>query len=298
MLKRHILYADADEKYRYEIKDILEMEMKVLEALNYYLVVYHPYRSLSPLLQDAGLNDLNMTQLTCVLRDKDTTAWFEELRVDMNVLLSTEVKAVKVEETCARRLRVRELSVDDSRGFLSIVGLGSCKGGAAGSRLGFPWRFLVWWKVAREDEPVVVARVKTNKVGGGVDGVLTVASRLRHGGKLVVVPFANPFNLFVLGFGRRGSGCDGDNSEECAEEGGGEAGLDDDGAASFWLLEIRDDLGDSRDGQVKKKTEKWKGEEERRREETMLLLSVVDEEMISKHYEIGKIKICEIKEEQ
>lgn len=48
MLKRHILYADADEKYRYEIKDILEMEMKVLEALNYYLVVYHPYRSLSP----------------------------------------------------------------------------------------------------------------------------------------------------------------------------------------------------------------------------------------------------------
>ncbi|BAT84294.1 hypothetical protein VIGAN_04161900 [Vigna angularis var. angularis] len=58
------------------------------------------------------------------------------------------------------------------------------EGGAAGSRLGFPWRFLVWWKVAREDEPVVVARVKTNKVGGGVDGVLTVASRLRHGGKV------------------------------------------------------------------------------------------------------------------
>ncbi|KAL9315547.1 hypothetical protein ACSQ67_016548 [Phaseolus vulgaris] len=76
----------TDEKYRYEIKDILEMEMKILEALNYYLVVYHPYRSLSPLLQDAGLNDLNMTQLTCVLRDKDTTAWFEELRVDMNVV--------------------------------------------------------------------------------------------------------------------------------------------------------------------------------------------------------------------
>ncbi|KOM37830.1 hypothetical protein LR48_Vigan03g121200 [Vigna angularis] len=107
----------ADEKYRYEIKDILEMEMKVLEALNYYLVVYHPYRSLSPLLQDAGLNDLNMTQLTwglvndtykmdlilvhpphlialaciyiaSVLRDKDTTAWFEELRVDMNVAMT------------------------------------------------------------------------------------------------------------------------------------------------------------------------------------------------------------------
>ena len=38
--------ADADEKFRYEIKDILEMEMKVLEALNFYLVVFHPYRSL------------------------------------------------------------------------------------------------------------------------------------------------------------------------------------------------------------------------------------------------------------
>lgn len=39
--------TDADEKYRYEIKDILEMEMKILEAINYYLVVFHPYRSLS-----------------------------------------------------------------------------------------------------------------------------------------------------------------------------------------------------------------------------------------------------------
>lgn len=38
--------ADPDE-YKYELKDILGMEMKVLEALNYYLVVFHPYRSLS-----------------------------------------------------------------------------------------------------------------------------------------------------------------------------------------------------------------------------------------------------------
>lgn len=105
----------ADDKYRYEIKDILEMEMKILEALNYYLVVFHPYRSLSGLLQDAGLNDLSMTQLTwglvndtykmdlmlvhpphqialaciyiaSVLREKDTTVWYEELRVDMNVI--------------------------------------------------------------------------------------------------------------------------------------------------------------------------------------------------------------------
>ncbi|KAK9282195.1 hypothetical protein L1049_005107 [Liquidambar formosana] len=100
---------------KYEIKDILEMEMKILEALNYYLVVFHPYRALSQLLQDAGLNDIAMTHaswgivndtykmdlilihpphliaLACiyiasVIKDKDTTVWFEELRVDMNVV--------------------------------------------------------------------------------------------------------------------------------------------------------------------------------------------------------------------
>ncbi|XP_077250255.1 cyclin-C1-1-like [Tasmannia lanceolata] len=103
----------TDEKYRFEIKDILEMEMKLLEALDYYLVVFHPYRSLSHLLQDAGMTDLThlswslindtyrmdlilmhppyMIALACiyiasVLREKDTTAWFEELRVDMNVI--------------------------------------------------------------------------------------------------------------------------------------------------------------------------------------------------------------------
>eukprot|EP00262_Sarcandra_glabra_P004197 TRINITY_DN15175_c0_g2_i1.p1 TRINITY_DN15175_c0_g2~~TRINITY_DN15175_c0_g2_i1.p1 ORF type:complete len:252 (+),score=25.84 TRINITY_DN15175_c0_g2_i1:70-825(+) len=103
----------TDEKYRFEIKDILEMEMKLLEALDYYLVVYHPYRALTQLLQDAGMTDLThfswglvndtyrmdlilihppyMIALACiyiasVLKDKDTTAWFEELRVDMNVI--------------------------------------------------------------------------------------------------------------------------------------------------------------------------------------------------------------------
>ncbi|KAJ9697425.1 hypothetical protein PVL29_009305 [Vitis rotundifolia] len=103
----------SDEKYRYEIKDILEMEMKILEALNYYLVVFHPYRALSQLLQDANLNDLtqlswgivndtykmdliliyppHLIALACIYiasvhKDKETTAWFEELRVDMNVV--------------------------------------------------------------------------------------------------------------------------------------------------------------------------------------------------------------------
>ncbi|KAM3231650.1 cyclin-C1-2 isoform X1 [Capsicum chacoense] len=103
----------SDETYKYEIKDILDMEMKVLEALNYNLVIYHPYRSLSQFLRDAGMTDTtqltwglindtykmdlilihppHLITLACmyiasVLKDKETTAWFEELRVDMNVV--------------------------------------------------------------------------------------------------------------------------------------------------------------------------------------------------------------------
>lgn len=106
------MYPD-DMRYRFEIKDILEMEMKVLEALNYYLVVFHPYRSLTQFLQDAGMIDLmqftwgivndtyktdlilihppHLIALACihiasVLKEKDSIAWFEELRVDMNVV--------------------------------------------------------------------------------------------------------------------------------------------------------------------------------------------------------------------
>ncbi|CAO2839966.1 unnamed protein product [Amaranthus hypochondriacus] len=106
------LYPD-DMRYRFEIKDILEMEMKVLEALNYYLVVFHPYRSLTQFLQDGGMMDLmqftwgivndtykmdlilihppHLIALACiyiasVTKDKDSVTWFEELRVDMNVV--------------------------------------------------------------------------------------------------------------------------------------------------------------------------------------------------------------------
>ncbi|KAH6803522.1 Cyclin family protein [Perilla frutescens var. frutescens] len=104
---------NTEEKYKYEIKEILEMEMKILEALNYYLVVYHPYRALSQLLQDAGMSDTtqqtwglvndtykmdlilvhppHLIALACIYiasvqKEKENTAWFEELRVDMNVV--------------------------------------------------------------------------------------------------------------------------------------------------------------------------------------------------------------------
>ncbi|KAI3996765.1 hypothetical protein MKX01_041065 [Papaver californicum] len=116
-----ILYSD--EKYQFEIKDILEMEMKILEALDYYLVVYHPYRPLSQLLQDAGMTDMThlswglvndtykmdlvliyppyMIALECihiasVLKDKETTAWFEELRADMNVVKNISMEILDI----------------------------------------------------------------------------------------------------------------------------------------------------------------------------------------------------------
>ncbi|KAL4591395.1 hypothetical protein LXL04_004357 [Taraxacum kok-saghyz] len=97
-------------KYRCEIKEILEMEMKILEALNSYLVVFHPYRALSQLVQDAGMSDAtqglvndtyktdlilvhppHLIGLACVyvasvLKQKENKAWFEDLRVDMNVV--------------------------------------------------------------------------------------------------------------------------------------------------------------------------------------------------------------------
>ncbi|PWA59063.1 cyclin-C1-1 [Artemisia annua] len=120
LLVFYIKKLHTDEKYRYEIKEILEMEMKILEALNYYLVVFHPYRALSQLLQDAGMSDA--TQMTwglindsykmdliliypphtialaCIyvasmLKDKDNIVWFEQLRVDMNMVekIATEI---------------------------------------------------------------------------------------------------------------------------------------------------------------------------------------------------------------
>lgn len=117
----------SDERHRYEIKDILEMEMKLLEALDYYLVVYHPYRALVQLLQDAGMTDLTplawsivndtykmdlilihppyMVALACVyiatvLKDKETTTWFEELRVDMNIVKNIAMEILDFYDAC------------------------------------------------------------------------------------------------------------------------------------------------------------------------------------------------------
>ncbi|XP_041990394.1 cyclin-C1-1-like isoform X2 [Salvia splendens] len=102
----------SDVKY---FKEIRKMEMKILEALNYYLLVFHPYRSMTQFLQDAGVSNLteqtmgvindtykmdlilvhppHLIALACIFiasvqNDKEITAWFEELHVDMNVVRS------------------------------------------------------------------------------------------------------------------------------------------------------------------------------------------------------------------
>ncbi|KAG6504053.1 hypothetical protein ZIOFF_036379 [Zingiber officinale] len=119
--------SSSDEKYRFEIKDILEMEMKVLEALDYYLVVFHPYRPLLQLLQDANITDLTQVAwglvndtykmdlilihpphmialaciyIACVLKDKDLTSWFEELRADMNIVKNIAMEILEFFEYC------------------------------------------------------------------------------------------------------------------------------------------------------------------------------------------------------
>ncbi|KAF7056955.1 hypothetical protein CFC21_064316 [Triticum aestivum] len=125
-IKMMCVVTGSDDKYRFEFKYILEMEMKLLEALNYYLVVLHPYCPLLLLLQDAGITDLTqfawglvndtykmdliliyppyMSALACiyiasVLKGKDTTSWFEELHVDMNILKNISMEILDLYDT-------------------------------------------------------------------------------------------------------------------------------------------------------------------------------------------------------
>ncbi|XP_047943957.1 cyclin-C1-2-like isoform X1 [Salvia hispanica] len=111
---------------KYYSKEIHKMEMKILEALNYYLLVFHPYRSMTQFLQDAGVSNLaeqttgiindtykmdlvlvhppHLIALACIFiasfqNDKKITAWFEELRVDMNVVRSIAMEIIDFYES-------------------------------------------------------------------------------------------------------------------------------------------------------------------------------------------------------
>jgi len=105
----------------YTLNDILECEFYVLEALDYYLIIYHPYRSLQEYIADIKLereiaevawclvNDSYCTDLclmfppfiialSCIylaafLNELDLRSWFSELNIDMKEIwmVSTEL---------------------------------------------------------------------------------------------------------------------------------------------------------------------------------------------------------------
>ncbi|KAF2598430.1 hypothetical protein F2Q68_00012001 [Brassica cretica] len=101
------------------------MEMKILEALNFYLVVFHPYRSLPEILDSMTqgscqrhlqgwtssfilihppyLITLACIYIASVYKEKDIRTWFEELSVDMNI-----VKNSRLQQTCYK-IRVFDL---------------------------------------------------------------------------------------------------------------------------------------------------------------------------------------------
>ncbi|GAQ90210.1 Cyclin family protein [Klebsormidium nitens] len=105
--------------YQLEVKDLLDMELRVLEALDFRLVVYHPYRAAVQYLNDAKLTDVMQTtwsllndvyrtdlpllhpphvvalgciHLAAFLKDRDAKPWLEDLKADMHA-----VRAVQME---------------------------------------------------------------------------------------------------------------------------------------------------------------------------------------------------------
>ncbi|GJP34336.1 hypothetical protein CLOM_g18778 [Closterium sp. NIES-68] len=104
----------------YEVKDVLQMEMRLLQALSFNLIVFHPYRPLTTYLDDVSktlnlsanvkedfaqmawsmLNDSLKTDLSlchppfliaiacmhlvAVMRHVDLNPWLEGLRIDMH----------------------------------------------------------------------------------------------------------------------------------------------------------------------------------------------------------------------
>ncbi|GJP34337.1 hypothetical protein CLOM_g18778 [Closterium sp. NIES-68] len=80
----------------YEVKDVLQMEMRLLQALSFNLIVFHPYRPLTTsMLNDSLKTDLSLCHppfliaiacmhLVAVMRHVDLNPWLEGLRIDMH----------------------------------------------------------------------------------------------------------------------------------------------------------------------------------------------------------------------
>eukprot|EP01114_Cavostelium_apophysatum_P023908 TRINITY_DN9170_c0_g1_i1.p1 TRINITY_DN9170_c0_g1~~TRINITY_DN9170_c0_g1_i1.p1 ORF type:complete len:270 (-),score=6.92 TRINITY_DN9170_c0_g1_i1:164-952(-) len=119
-----------DKTWPYAMNDILECEYYVLEALDYLLVVYHPYRSLTECLTDAKtdkrftevcwglINDTYCTDLSlmfpphvialaCIylatfLENTDLRLWFAGLNVDMKEIWTASNELLEFYDTWKR----------------------------------------------------------------------------------------------------------------------------------------------------------------------------------------------------
>uniref|UniRef100_A0A383WH55 Cyclin-like domain-containing protein n=1 Tax=Tetradesmus obliquus TaxID=3088 RepID=A0A383WH55_TETOB len=129
--------------WQYELKDLLDMEMVILDELDTHLVVFSPYLSLTKILESdaqladlgqnawAALNDVYRTDapiiyaphvlalgclyLASVICSRDITAWLEGVDVDTNQIYAVALELISMyesyrvpisQEECARLLAV------------------------------------------------------------------------------------------------------------------------------------------------------------------------------------------------
>lgn len=113
--------------WQYELKDLLDMEMIILEALDTHLVMFSPYISLTKLLESdaqladlsqnawAALNDVYRTDaplvyaphvlalgclyLASVICSRDITAWLEGVDADINQIYAVCSELINMYET-------------------------------------------------------------------------------------------------------------------------------------------------------------------------------------------------------
>ncbi|KAG2500086.1 hypothetical protein HYH03_002363 [Edaphochlamys debaryana] len=132
-------------KWTYDVKDLLDMEMVLLEDLDFNLIVFSPYRELARLLSDAGVeqacaqrawgalndsyrSDVNLlypphiVALGCLCLAAgscgvDLTAWLQRLNVDLG-----QVAAVVAELTALYPQNSAGMGADECHRLLDLVG--------------------------------------------------------------------------------------------------------------------------------------------------------------------------------
>eukprot|EP01132_Coremiostelium_polycephalum_P004129 gene4129-5166_t len=106
-----IKMKELDQSFNYSMNDILECEFYVLEELDFCLIIYHPYKSLSSYLSSSGIDQSSMDIVWGIVNDsyrtdvslrfapyvvalgciyvasfilkRDLKQWFSDLNIDM-----------------------------------------------------------------------------------------------------------------------------------------------------------------------------------------------------------------------